>query len=440
MNDGSITHRSGLIQVEDDVVRLACDLIRIDTSNPTSDERKAAEYVAAELSSLGLEPTIVEAEPGRASVIARWAGTEPDADALLVHHHLDVVPANPADWRLPPFAGEVQDGCIWGRGAVDMKGNVAATLAAVRSMYLDGQRPRRDVVLAFSADEEAGGHKGVKHLVLAAREMFDGVTEAIGEVGGFSMDLPDGGRLYPVQVAEKGQAWMRLTATGQAGHGSMKAQDNAVVLLARTVARIGAHNFPVHLVPSCRGLLEAVAAAHGTVLDPADPAPVLELLGSFARMIGPTTQHTANPTMLEAGYKLNVVPEIAVAYVDGRFLPGLEDDFADRIDALLDVGVRREWVHHDIAVETEFVGPLAHTIHASLTAEDAGARLVPFCMPGGTDAKTYSLLGIRCFGFMPLRLPGELDFAAMFHGVDERVPIESLAFSARVLRRLIYTA
>ncbi len=274
----------------------------------------------------------------------------------------------------------------------------------------------------------------------AAREMFDGVTEAIGEVGGFSMDLPDGGRLYPVQVAEKGQAWMQLTATGQAGHGSMKAPDNAVVLLARTVARIGAHNFPVHLVPSCRGLLEAVAAAHGTVLDPADPAPVLELLGSFARMIGPTTQHTANPTMLEAGYKLNVVPEIAVAYVDGRFLPGLEDDFADRIDALLDVGVRREWVHHDIAVETEFVGPLAHTIHASLTAEDAGARLVPFCMPGGTDAKTYSLLGIRCFGFMPLRLPGELDFAAMFHGVDERVPIESLAFSARVLRRLTYTA
>ena len=160
MNDGSITHRSGLIQVEDDVVRLARDLIRIDTSNPTADERKAAEYVAAELSSLGLEPTIVEAEPGRASVIARWAGTDPDADALSVHHHLDVVPANPADWTLPPFAAEVQDGCIWGRGAVDMKGNVAATLAAVRSMYLDGQRPRRDVVLAFSADEEAGGHKG----------------------------------------------------------------------------------------------------------------------------------------------------------------------------------------------------------------------------------------------------------------------------------------
>jgi len=220
----------------------------------------------------------------------------------------------------------------------------------------------------------------------------------------------------------------------------MKATDNAVVRLARTVARIGTHNFPVYLVPSCRGLLEAVAAAHNTVLDPSDPAPVLKLLGSFARMIEPTTQHTANPTILEAGYKLNVVPESAVAYVDGRFLPGLEDDFADRIDALLDVGVRREWVHHDIAVETEFVGPLAHTIRASLTAEDPGAQLVPFCMPGGTDAKTYSLLGIRCFGFMPLRLPRDLDFAAMFHGVDERVPIESLTFSARVIRRLISTA
>jgi acetylornithine deacetylase/succinyl-diaminopimelate desuccinylase-like protein len=317
---------------------------------------------------------------------------------------------------------------------------VATTLAALAELHAAGTRPHRDLVLAFSADEEAGGHKGVKHLVKAQRDVFDGVSEAIGEVGGFSIPVPGGRRLYPVQVAEKGQAWARLTAHGASSHGAMEATDSALLRLARTVDRIGAEQFPVHLVKSCRAFLDAAADAHGIALDEADPGPVLDRLGAFARMIGPTTRHTANPTMFESGYKLNVVPERAVAHVDGRFLPGLDDDFTERFTALLEPGVEHEWVHHDIAVETELDGPLVGTMASALTAEDPAAELVPFCMPGGTDAKTYSTLGIRCFGFMPLRLPPSLDFAAMFHGVDERVPVESLEFGTRVMRRLLTSA
>jgi acetylornithine deacetylase/succinyl-diaminopimelate desuccinylase-like protein len=434
--DASITSPASLQAMADDVVRLAVDLIRIDSSNPTSTERRAAEHVAGELSEMGLEPRLTESEPGRASLVARWPGADPRAPALLVHHHLDVVPADPSDWTVPPFAGEVRDGCVWGRGAVDMKGSVAATLAAVRSLRRAGVTPARDVVLAFSADEEAGGRLGVKHLVRALPDHFTGVSEAIGEVGGFSLPLPDGRRIYPVQVAEKGQAWMRLTAYGHAGHGSMMAPDNPVVTMSRVLDRIGSHRFPTRLVPASRALLEAVAAAHGLQLDPDDPRPVLQVLGPLAKMIEPTTRHTANPTMVTGGYQVNVVPERVVAHVDGRFLPGLEDDFTEAIDAIVGTDAVREWIHHDVAVETELTGSFADAMRAALTAEDPDADLVPYCMPGATDAKTYSTLGIRCYGFMPLRLPPQLDFAAMFHGVDERVPVESLEFSARVLRRL----
>jgi acetylornithine deacetylase/succinyl-diaminopimelate desuccinylase-like protein len=421
----------------DDVVRMAVELIRIDSSNPTSTERLAAEYVARELSDLGLVPEMTESEPGRASLVTRWPGADPDAPALLMHHHLDVVPADPADWTVPPFSGEVKDGCVWGRGAVDRKGSVAATLAAVRSLRSAGATPSRDVVLAFSADEEAGGRLGVKHLVGALPDHFTGVTEAVGEVGGFSVSVPGGRRIYPVQVAEKGQAWMRLTASGRAGHGSMMATDNPVVKMSRVLARIGSHRFPTQLLPSSRALLEAVAGAHDVRLNPEDLGPVLSLLGPLAKMIEPTTRHTANPTMISGGYQVNVVPERVVAYVDGRFLPGFDEDFTEQVDALLGSDAVREWIHHDIGVETDLSGSLAEAMRKALTAEDPQAALVPYCMPGATDAKTYSTMGIRCYGFMPLRLPADLDFAAMFHGVDERVPVESLAFSARVLRRLL---
>lgn len=422
---------------EVEVVDLCRDLIRLDSSNPTSNERQAAEYVAGTLAEVGLEPTILESEPGRASVVARIEGTDPSRGGLLIHGHLDVVPADAADWQVDPFSGEIRDGCVWGRGAVDMKDMDAMTLAVLRQRLREGRRPPRDLVVAFVADEEAGGAYGARWLARTHPELFEGCTEAISEVGGFSLTVNDDLRLYLIETAQKGMAWIRLTATGQAGHGSMLNEDNAVTALCEAVARLGRHTFPVHLTPTVRTFLAEVTDALGIELDLSNPERAVAQLGPIARMVGATLRNTANPTQLDAGYKVNVIPQTATAYIDGRFLPGYQEAFERELDAVLGPTVQREYVHHDIALETGFDGELVDAMAAALKAEDNGARPVPYCLSGGTDAKSFSTLGIRCFGFSPLRLPPDLDFTAMFHGVDERVPIESLRFGVRVLDRFL---
>jgi acetylornithine deacetylase/succinyl-diaminopimelate desuccinylase-like protein len=425
---------------QDEVVALASDLIRIDTTNPGDHsgpgERAAAEHVAGLLAEVGLEPALLESHPKRASVVARIEGEDRDRPALLIHGHLDVVPANPADWRVHPFSGENDDGCVWGRGAVDMKDMDAMVLAVVRQRLREGRRPPRDVVLAFVADEEAGGTWGARWLVDNHPGLFEGVTEAISEVGGFSATI-GGRRLYLIETAEKGLAWMRLTARGTAGHGSMLQPDNAVTELAEAVARIGRHRWPVRLTPAAQAFLDEAATALGIDPDRADYRDLFAKLGPISRLVGATVTNTANPTVLNAGYKVNVVPQMAVAQVDGRFLPGYEDEFLAEIDDLLGPGVQREFVHHDIAVETTFDGALADAMTAALLGEDPEGRVVPYCLSAGTDAKSFSRLGIRCFGFAPLRLPADLDFAGMFHGVDERVPVDALRFGVRVLDKFL---
>ena len=425
---------------EDEVATLASDLIRIDTSNPGDHsgpgERAAAEYVAALLADAGVEPKVFESHEKRASVVARIEGTDPGRPALLIHGHLDVVPADAADWRRHPFGGEIAEDCVWGRGAVDMKDMDAIVLAVLRQRLAEGRRPARDVVVAFLADEEAGGTWGARWLVDNHPAEFEGVTEAIGEVGGFSVTL-GGKRLYLLQTAEKGMAWMGLTARGTAGHGSMINKDNAVTEIAEAVGRIGRHEWPVRQTEAAFTFARAACEALGVEFDAADPAAVLGKLGPIAKMVGATLTHTANPTMLSAGYKVNVVPQVAAAQVDGRFLPGLEEEFYREIDALIGPGVSRKQVHHDIALETTFDGDLVAAMAAALLAEDPEGQMVPYCLSGGTDAKSFSRLGIRCFGFTPLRLPPELDFAGMFHGVDERAPISALRFGVRVLDKFL---
>ena len=421
---------------QDEVASLCSDLIRIDTSNRGDHsgpgERAAAEHVAALLAEVGLAPQIFESHPGRTSVVTRMAGEDPSRPALLVHGHLDVVPADAADWSTHPFSGDIADGVVWGRGAVDMKDMDAMMLATIRQRMREGRRPPRDVVIAFLADEEAGGTWGAQWLVDNHPRLFEGVTEAIGEVGGFSATI-GGQRLYLIQTAEKGMAWLRLTARGTAGHGSMIQPDNAVTELAETVARIGRHEWPVRLTPSAQAFLIAACDALGLDFSLANVHEVLGKLGPLAKMAGATVTNTANPTILNAGYKVNVVPQVAAAEVDGRFLPGHEEEFLTELDSLLGPGVRREFVHHDVALETTFDGDLCGAMTAALRAEDASARTVPYCISGGTDAKAFSRLGIRCFGFAPLRLPADLDFFGMFHGVDERVPVDALQFGVRVL-------
>ncbi|MFJ5532365.1 M20/M25/M40 family metallo-hydrolase [Streptomyces sp. NPDC093261] len=426
---------------EDEVVDLCRELIRIDTSNygdhSGPGERKAAEYVAEKLAEVGLEPQIFESHKGRASTVARIEGEDPSRPALLIHGHTDVVPANAQDWTHDPFSGEIADGCVWGRGAVDMKDMDAMTLAVVRDRLRSGRRPPRDIVLAFLADEEAGGTYGARYLVDHHPGLFEGVTEAISEVGGFSFTVNEQRRLYLIQTAEKGMHWMKLTVAGTAGHGSMIHRDNAITELSEAVARLGRHTFPVRVTKTTRAFLDELGDALGTELDPEDMESTLARLGGIAKLIGATLSNTANPTQLHAGYKVNVIPGEATAHVDGRFLPGFEEEFLADLDRILGPKVRREDVHSDKAVETTFDGALVDAMQSALQAEDPGAKAIPYMLSGGTDAKSFDELGIRGFGFAPLKLPPELDFAGMFHGVDERVPVDALKFGVRVLDRFI---
>lgn len=429
------------VTAESEVAEICRDLIRIDTSNygdgSGPGERKAAEYVAEQLAEFGIEPQIFESAKGRASTVVRIEGEDRSRPGLLIHGHTDVVPANAADWTYDPFGGEIADGCVWGRGAVDMKDMDAMTLAVVRDRLRTGRKPPRDLVLAFLADEEAGGTYGARFLVDKHPELFEGVTEGIGEVGGFSFTVNDQARFYLVETAEKGMHWMRLTVEGRAGHGSMSNDDNAITELCEAVARLGRHRFPLRITPSVRAFLDELSDVLGYRLDPEDMDEVVRVLGGIAKMIGTTFRNTAQPTMLGAGYKVNVIPGQATAHVDGRFLPGYEEEFLAELDSVLGPRVKRESLHSDKAIETDFDGALVEAMQTALRAEDPIARAVPYCLSGGTDAKSFQDLGIRCFGFAPLQLPPELDFAGMFHGVDERVPVDGLTFGVRVLDRFI---
>ncbi len=437
MGDGA-----GLLLAQDEVVELASELIRIDTTN-TGDpatvvgERAAAEWVAEKLGEVGYETTYVESgAKGRGNVVARLAGADRSRGALLVHGHLDVVPADPSEWSVHPFSGAVQDGYVWGRGAVDMKDMVAMSLAVARRFKRDGIVPPRDIVFAFLADEEAGGFFGAKWLVENRPELFEGVTEAISEVGGFSVTLKDDARAYLIETAEKGIRWLTLRVRGTAGHGSMIHRDNAVAKLAEAVTKLGNHRFPLVIRPSVREFLDGVTEITGWDFPEEDIEGAVGKLGALSRMIGATLRDTANPTMLSAGYKANVIPSVAQATVDCRILPGREEAFDRELAELLGPDVEREWVGLP-PVETTFDGALVDAMAASITAEDPGARVLPYMLSGGTDAKSFQQLGIRNFGFAPLKLPADLDFSALFHGVDERVPVDALKFGVRVLERFL---
>jgi acetylornithine deacetylase/succinyl-diaminopimelate desuccinylase-like protein len=427
-----------------EVVDLCRDLIRIDTTNAGDGsgpgERRAAERVAELLAEAGLDPQIHESEPGRASVLARWGGTaggpRSDEAPLLLHGHLDVVPAHAPDWKVHPFSGEIADGCVWGRGAVDMKDFDAILLSVIRARAGAGRDPERPMVLAFTADEEAGGHKGSEFLVREHPDLLADCTAAVGEVGGFSATVR-GRRVYLIQAAEKGMAWMRLTAHGTAGHGSMRNTDNPVTRLAAAVARVGTHQWPVRLTPAMEVLLAAVAELAGTEATPDNAEALIEEFGPAARMLSAVIRNSANPTLLDAGYKVNVVPGTAQAQVDGRFLPGYEDEFFATMAELLGEGIEVDYLSNQAAVETPYEGDVVRAMNTSLLAEDPDALVAPYLMPGGTDGKHWAKLGIRCYGFAPLRLPADLDFTALFHGVDERVPVDALRFGARVFDRFL---
>ena len=425
-----------ILELENDTITLCQELIRIPSVNygeGRGDEKAVAEYVASKLAEVGIESELIETAPNRVNVVAKIAGADQSRPGLVLHGHIDVVPAEAKDWSVDPFSGVIKDGFIWGRGAVDMKNTDAIILACIRAWKRNGFTPPRNVLIIFFADEEASGTFGSRWLVKNRPELFSGYNEAISEVGGFSVTIPGGHRLYLIEAAQKGIQWLKLTARGTAGHGSFKNTDNAVTKLSQAIARIGNYEWPQLETRTGEIFFRKIAELTGEKYDPKNVEPLLKHLGPVIKMLGATIQNTANPTMLEAGYKANVIPQTASAVIDGRFLPGFENDLHDTIKKLAGDDIEIEFVARDIALEVEFSGKLVEAMIAAIASEDPDGIPVPYLMSGGTDNKALSDLGITGYGFTPLKLPEDLDFSALFHGVDERIPIEGLKFGARVM-------
>ena len=436
--------------LQEEAVRLTQELIRVDTTNFGGNdpetwgkgEAEAAELVVRGLREVGLEPEVYESAPGRPTVVVTIPGEDRERSGLIVHGHLDVVPAKAEDWSVDPFGGEIRDGMLYGRGAVDMKDMVGMMIALARHLARTGTVPPRDLRLIFFADEENGSVWGAKWLVAEHPEVFEGYTDAISEVGGYSITLPEREsgedvRAYLLQTAEKGYAWGRLRATGRAGHGSVPNDENAIVRLARAITAIDAHEFPIEYVASVRALFDGVTEITGVGWDEADVESFLPLLGGARQFVTGTLRDSANITQLDAGYKVNVIPQTAEAGFDVRYLPGHLDDVLALLDELS--GEHVEIVVDNLGNDTDSPreGALVDAMTAALQAEDPGSRVLPYCLSAGTDNKPMTQLGITTYGFTPLQLPADLDFAPLFHGIDERVPVDAIRFGARVLLRFV---
>ena len=418
------------------IAEICSDLIRFDTTNPGGQERKAAEYVCAFLSDLGIQPDLLELEPNRSNVVARWQGTDSELPALLIQAHLDTVPAQSADWSVDPFGGTIKDGYIWGRGAVDMKDAVAMYLAALRIMKWAGQVPKRDLILAFTADEETGGRLGAEFLVREHPELFEGCGVSIGEVGGFNVNVDGQPPIYLISTIDKGIRRYTVRCRGTSGHGSMVTNDNALIRLSGELISISALEHSTHIVDAMRSLVHSISPSQ---CDESNYSMELERVGPVSRMLTCGLSNTANVTKIRGGYSENVVPGEAWATLDCRFLPDQEEVLHSELLSVLSDRTELTLDRHTPAsvssAETKWFDWLSQPIMRATP----GALVSPFVFSGSTDNKWFSKLGISTYGFTPLHLPCDYDFASMFHGVDERVPISSLEFGVAVLADLFCT-
>ncbi|MCW2549537.1 MAG: metallopeptidase peptidase family, partial [Mycobacterium sp.] len=395
----------------EDTARIAQDLIRMDTTNfgegRSNGETEAAEYLGALLENLGLTTTYVDAAPTRTSVIARVPGSDPSLPALVVHGHTDVVPADPANWSVDPFAGEIRDGLLWGRGAVDMKNMDAMMIGALSDILANGGQPRRELIIAYFSDEENGGVFGSHYVAKNRPELFAGATEAISEVGGYSISLGET-RAYLLQTGEKALIWIKLVARGTAAHGSRVIHNNAVTKLAEAVVALGRRDWPVHLTATTEQLVGELARIMGADVTKIGPEEVVMSTGTAAGFIQASLRTTTNPTLLTAGYKHNVIPDVAEALVDIRCLAGEEDAVIAEVRELVGDDIEVIILHQDIGLDNKFEGPLVDAMVGALQKADPGAPVLPYLLSGGTDNKALSTLGITGYGFAPLQLPADL--------------------------------
>jgi len=429
-----------------EAVQLLRDLLRFDTTNPPGNERPAAEYVAGVLAREGLQPVLVDCGDGRASVVARLAGSGA-ARPILLSSHLDVVPAEAGAWTHPPFEAVEADGCVWGRGAIDMKGMTAMGITVLRHLVRNRVRLERDLIIAAVSDEEAGCEHGSRLLVERHPELVD-AEYVINEVGGFSLEV-EGRRFYPVQVAEKGVARLEVRVRGEPGHGSLPAPDSAVARLGVALQKLAGSRFAIHPTMAAREFLDRTADASGFPASCAlralkRPAAAGVILSTLVRRPDQRASlqamlcNTVNPTIVRAGDKLNVVPGEARIDVDGRLLPGQSGaDLAAEVRGLLGPGyeVSVEW--EEEASEFPWDTSLFDTISAVMKERDPDGTVVPYLLPGFTDSKSYKKLGACCYGFYPVRLPPDIVFSKLFHGTDERIPVDGFRFGIEVLYDLL---
>lgn len=423
----------------DEAVRLLVELIRIDTSNPPGNERPAAELAAEALRAEGLEPVLLEARPGRSNLVCRLHGTGA-LPPLVLAAHLDVVPAGEG-WLHPPFAAEIRDGFLWGRGAIDMKHHAAMSIAVLCALAREGRRLRRDLVLALTADEETGCALGSRWLADEHPERIRG-EYAIGEVGGFTLHL-DGLRFYPIQIAQKGAVRIRAWARGPGGHASIPRERSAVGDLAAAVARIASTRLPHHVHPATRAFLDEVrrriglkGIALGALLQPRLAPLALRALPdrALARSLHAVLANTATPTILRAGEKLNVIPTRAEAELDCRTLPGPAGDrLLDELRQVVGPEVELEVLDRLPAVEASADTPLFRALADAVRRADPEAVPVPYLVSGFTDALAWSKLGTTWYGFAPVRLEPGIAFAELFHAPNERLPLEGFRWGVRVL-------
>jgi acetylornithine deacetylase/succinyl-diaminopimelate desuccinylase-like protein len=442
------TSAPDLASLGDEARRLCQALLRMDTTNPPGHERICADYLAAALAEVGYTPELLEAAPGRTNLIVRHRGTGA-RPPLLLTAHLDVVEADAADWRRPPFSGDEFEGCLWGRGAVDMKNMAAMCTAIMRRLAATRTVLSRDVIFAAVADEEEGCALGSRFLVEQHRAKVE-AEYAIGELGGFSLHLGDT-TFYPVQVAEKGQVWIRARVTGTPGHGSMPRGDSAVTRLGEALAALGRAQLPVHPTRWVADFLDVLRAQQPALIQPlvrlvARPhllARVARLVpnASIARSFSALLSNTASATVVRAGNKVNVIPGVAEFQIDGRTLPGqTDDDLLRELRAVLGRDVELEILQSSPPVTTEpIASPLYDVIKREVLAREPGAVVVPYMIPGFTDAKSFTQMGARWYGFSPLKIErgAGIRFSDMFHGHDERVPIAGLVWGVEVLDAVV---
>lgn len=428
--------------IQDRPVELLQRLLRFDTSNPPGGERECIDWIRGLLEGLDCEVRIVASEAERPNLIARLAGRG-ECAPLLLQGHVDVVAAR-GQWRHEPFAGELHDGYMWGRGALDMKGGVAMMLAAFMRAKASGTPPPGDVILCLMADEEAGSELGAEFLVREHPELFAGVRYAIGEFGGFTMDVA-GRRFYPIMVAEKQVCWSRAIIRGPAGHGSMPIRDGSMGRLGRLLGRLDRRRLPVHVTSVARAMIEATAAELPPVLGlplkgllvPRLTDRVLDAMGERGRVFDPLLHNTVSATIVGGGEKVNVIPDVISLTLDGRLLPGFapEQLFAE-LRTLTGMELEFEILRHDPVAAEPDLG-LFGALAGVLVELDPHAKAIPMLLPGVTDGRFFSRLGIQTYGFLPMQLPAELPFMQLIHAENERLPAKAVEFGTTAIGRVL---